>query len=120
MSDAVWPVSIPSEPEQGDYRETITPNLSSFTPDVGLPTSWRRSTLDSAEIQASFRLTYAQRDAFKTFFRDTLADGSRAFRWTNPAYGVEARYIFDPKSPPQFQPIGGALWRVGVSLIKVA
>ncbi len=120
MSDPSWPVDVPSEPESNDYRETLLPNVASFKPDVGPPTAWRRSTLDGGSIQASFVLTYAQRDSFKTFYRTTLKDGTLPFLWTNPAYGVSGRYLFDPENPPQFQSIGAALWRVGTAIIKLA
>lgn len=119
MSYPSWPSGVPSEPEQDGYAEDFAANLATFEPDVGPPTSWRRSTLDSGKIDATIIMTTAERDLFKTFFRTTLKDGSTPFLWTNPAYDAEATHIFDPKTPPQFRPIGASLWRVRLSIIRI-
>lgn len=119
MSDASWP-AIPYEPEQSDYREVTTPNVSSFKPDVGPPTTYRRSTLDMVNIQATFVLTGAERATFLTFYRTTLQDGILPFLWTNPAFGASARYLFDPDNPPQWASAGFDLWRLTVSVIKLS
>jgi len=120
MGDYTWPEAIPSEPEQSGYEEKLSINAGIFEPDVGPPTMWRRSTLDGAAIKGNIIMTTAERDLFKTFYRTTLRDGTRPFLWTNPAYGVEARHIFDPGNPPTFQAIGAALWRVGLQIIRLA
>jgi hypothetical protein len=120
MVDAVWPSNVPHEPEQGGYGETIASNLASFSPDVGPPTTWRRSTIKSTKIQATILMTGAERDLFTTFFTDTLGDGALPFTWTNPAYGVSKRYTFDPGSPPQWASVGYDLYRVQLNIIKLS
>jgi hypothetical protein len=120
MADPTWPATIPSEPEQSGYDEKLAISSSIFEPDVGPPTTWRRSTADGAAIKATIIMTDAERDLFKTFYRSTLRDGSRAFNWTNPAYGSSARHLFDPGNPPVFVNIGAALWRVTLQIIRLA
>lgn len=120
MADAVWPSTVPFEPEQGSYSEAIVSNLASFQPDVGPPTTTRRSTIKSTKIKAAFFMTTAERVLFETFFTDTLGDGSLPFTWVNPVYGVSKRYMFDPSSPPEWAPIGsGQAHRVACSIIKL-
>lgn len=120
MGDHSWPAGVPSEPEQAGYDEKLSINASAFEPEVGPPTTWRRSTLDGAAIKANIIMSTAERDLFKTWFRSTLKDGTRPFLWLNPAYSGEARHIFDPGNPPTFQAIGAALWRVGLQIIRLA
>lgn len=120
MADATWPTTVPEEPENDDYDETFLPNEASFQPDVGPPTSWRRSTLDGGQISASIIMTTAERDFFKTFYRTTLKDGTRPFVWNNPAYSSAGRYKFAPSSPPRVSAIGAGLWRVRLSLIRLS
>lgn len=120
MGDPIWPTStVPDAPEQRDYEEKLSINAATFEPDVGPPTMFRRSTLDGAAIKCTIIMSEAERDAFKTFYRTTLRDGTRAFKWTNPAYGVEGRHLFDPGNPPTFKNIGAALWQVGLNIIRI-
>ena len=56
MADPLWPASVPSDPEIGNYRESVISGNASFQPDAGPPTAWRMSTLDSLAVQASFIL----------------------------------------------------------------
>lgn len=120
MVDAVWP-AINADPEQGSYSEAAVSNLASFKPDVGPPSTWRRSTLKSTKIQAAFFFTSAELATFRTFFETTLGDGALPFTWTNPVYGVSKRYMFDPENPPQWQPLGsGNAYKVSLSIIKLS
>ena len=120
MTDISWPSGVPEAPERDGYNEELRPNIASFEPEAGPPTSWRRSTVDSGLVSAAFIMTTAERDLFKTFYRTTLKDGSLPFSWDNPSYSSAARHLFDPKSPPSWQAIGADLWRVRVSFIRLA
>lgn len=119
MSDPAWPGTVPYEPEIDGYDEEVRSNLSSFSPDVGPPTSWRRSTLDSSNVRATILMTGAEYTAFMMFFRTTLADGSLAFEWDNPAYSATGRYKFSPDQAPRRVPAGPDLWRVSFSAIRL-
>lgn len=121
MADIPWPSTIPDEPDQGSYGEAVVSNLSSFSPDVGPPTVWRRSTIKGTKIQFTLFMTPAELVLFREFFEDDLGDGALPFSWTNPVYGVAKRYMFDPQTPPQWAPLGyGAAYRVSVSLLKLS
>jgi hypothetical protein len=120
MADQSWPATLPLEPEMADYKEDIASNLATFKPDVGPPTTWRRSTLQSSQITCSFRLTDTQKAAFITFFYTTLLNGTNPFKWANPAYGTTGRYLFNPETPPSIAPLGYGLWTVTLNLIKLA
>ena len=121
MVDAVWPATVNAEPDQGSYTEAAVSNLASFSPDVGPPSVWRRSTIKQTKISATFFMTAAELEDFREFFEDDLGDGALPFTWTNPVYGVSKRYMFDPGSPPQWAPIGhGSAYRVAINLLKLS
>ncbi len=121
MADAAWPTgSVPFEPEQSGYSEEITSNLASFSPDTGMPSVWRRSTLQGSKVSATIIMSGTELAAFQTFFRTTLGDGSLPFTWTNPAYGVSKRWMFDPGSPPQWAAFGFDIYRVQLSILKLS
>jgi hypothetical protein len=120
MSYPVWPeATIPHRPEYNGYGSSLLPTSSSFKPDIGLPTTWRRSTLDARKIQSSFVWTTAQRDAFYTFYNTTLKNGTKVFYWDNPALAGTGRYQFDVESPPREEAIGFDMWRVSVSVYRL-
>lgn len=121
MATAAWPGTIPSEPEQGSYSEQVVSNLGAFQPDVGPPTTLRRSTIKGTKIQAVFFMTSAELALFRTFFETTLGDGSLPFTWVNPIYGVSNKYMFDPNSPPNWAPLGpGSAFKVACTILKLA
>lgn len=119
MADAAWPASVPSEPERGDYGETIQSNLSAFKPDSGPPSTWRRSTIKSTRVAATIVMSTDELDDFIAFFTDTLGDGALPFVWLNPRYAVAYRWLFDPDTQPQWESAGHDLWRVKFTAIRI-
>jgi hypothetical protein len=118
--DATWPSTVPADPEEGTYSETKASNLSVYSPRSGQPFPARRATVKHSRIQAGFFMEPGELTAFIGFYRDTLADGARPFRWTNPVYGQESRYLFDPESPPKWEPLGfGAAYRVSLVMLSL-
>ncbi len=116
----VWPsATVPDGPEYDGYRRVGVTNEASFQPDVGPPTTWRRSTLNLSKVSASFVWNTTQRDAFDTFYQTTLKDGSLAFQWDNPAYSATGIYKFDPSNPPQEEAVGYEMWRVSIVVYKL-
>jgi hypothetical protein len=123
MPDPIWPITVPSEPLQGSYAEKFTPKLSIFQPDVGPPTTLRKTTLRSAALECSFRMTGAELDLFLDFFHEDLEGGALTFVWTNPVYGQPLRYRFDPASPPQWEArgagTGGITFHVRAAMFRL-
>lgn len=120
MSDPAWPeATVPHRPEYSGYGATPLPSGSSFKPDVGVPSSWPRTTLDAHKVQAPFVWNTTQRDAFYEFYNTTLKKGSRAFRWNNPAFSATGRYKFDVESPYSEEAIGYEMWRVSISVYRL-
>ena len=120
MSRPSWPTAtVPEKPEYSGYRDQRQRVTSSFQPDVGPPTHWRRSSLDFSRIQAGFVWTTTQRDAFYTFYNTTLQNGTLPFLWTNPAYGSEKLYVFDTQNPPEEEAVGYDVWRITVSVYRL-
>ena len=120
MSDPAWPTStVPDAPEYNGYGSAVLSSESSFKPEVGPPTSWRRSTLEARKITASFAWTTTQRDAFYTFYFTTLKNGTVPFQWDNPAFSATGRYKFDSDNPPAEEAIGYEMWRVTVSVYRL-
>lgn len=120
MPDASWPTALPAEPELGTYIEEIVSNLGAVTLGGGLPSSTRRSAVRHTRVSGSWLLSPAELGAFITFFTTTLFDGVKPFRWVNPSYDEEGRYLFDPDNQPKWEPIGvGSLYKVNISLLKL-
>lgn len=120
MATAVWPDTVPDGPERGSYAEQRIPNGSQFQPRVGPPTQFRTTTLQVSSIRASFSWTTEQRDAFLSFYDDNLDGGVKPFLWTNPAYGVQGRYLFDIQNGPQIQDNGYDRYIVAVNMFKLS
>jgi len=118
MGIAVWPTAVPDGPESGTYAETRIPNGSTFQPDVGPPTQFRRTTLKVSSVRATFSWSTAQRDAFLSFYDDDLDGGVRPFLWTNPVYNVEGRYSFDIASGPQISDSGYDRYAVTLTMFR--
>lgn len=120
MASPVWPTAtVPANPEAGTYSEQRLQSGSSFQPDVGPPSQFRRTTLKASNIKATFSWTGAQKTAFFAFYDDDLDGGTRPFLWTNPVYGVEERYVFDIGNGPQVSDAGYDRYAVTVSIFRL-
>lgn len=120
MADPVWPTNVPFEPETSSYNEEILNANSTFQPDIGPPTTQRRSTLQATSISAVILLTQTERENFLTFYYTTLQNGSLPFLWDNPVYSTQGRYLFDPETPPSLPAAGFNLYRLTFRAFKVA
>lgn len=119
MADAVWPSTVPDDPERDSYNSLSMPSGSSFSPDVGPPSTWRRTTLKGRRIQSSFLWTVDERNDFFDFYYDTLAGGTLPFEWDDPNFAATGRYMFDPESSPVENPRGYKLLYVTIVVIRL-
>lgn len=88
-----WPSSLPQFPLAGHWEETLEDNVIEYQPEVGPPTSRRRSTAVGSTSSASFGFTDAQRTTFESFFRDDIKDGALSFTWDHPVTFVEYDWL---------------------------
>jgi hypothetical protein len=122
MPDAIWPASVPPEPEVGTYSEGISSNLASDALGGAFPSAWQRSTVRGTVVRGTWLLTSSQLGTFQTFFGATLREGVLPFAWVNPAHtgSVAGRYLFDPENPPEWKPVGvGSLYQLSLSFLKL-
>lgn len=118
---AEWPASVPHEPERGSYLERPASTLTGGSLGGATPQSWQRSTSRASAVSGTWLMTTAEWLNFRRFFEVRLASGSRPFTWANPAHASAGRYLFDPASPPEYEPIGsGDIHRVKLKLLKLS
>lgn len=116
-----WPSAggFPQSPLVGTWTRAAINTVQEFKPDVG-PASKRRLTTGAAyECSGNFRLTQAQADALRAFYRTDCDHGSVQFTWIDPEDGVTSR-TWEFQSPPQFMHVTAGAHEATVSLIRIS
>ena len=102
MANAVWPASLPQEFLAPGELETEPDAALRTEMDAPVPKTRRRFTAAVAPIRGDLRVTPAQRDTLRQFYRQTLGFGALPFDWARTTVGVTEVYLF--VSPPTFRP----------------
>lgn len=113
---ATWPAALPERPLVNSLSVTAEPNVIEFESDVGVEHTRRRSTARRSTISCAFMLTRAQRDVFRTFFEQDLADGTLTYDWRDPVDGVTGTYKIRSHS---VAPVGGDAWRLTAQIRRL-
>jgi hypothetical protein len=95
MTTQVWPAAgVPPKPLFGSYGEEIVDFNAEFTPDVGPPSRWPRSS--KAMLEVSFRvfLTAAQRLSLLSFYVTACKSGSLPFTLDDPMTGTNYTWFW--------------------------
>ena len=112
MTVPTWPVTLPQVfDRQGFVMATGDGRLLSKT-DTGPGKMRRRSTAMPTPVQGGMTITMVQKDTLIAFVRDDLAGGTLPFNFPEPTGGagtVLMRYA--EEGLPQYQYLGGPLWR---------
>jgi len=108
----VWPVTLPTAPEAGGYRESPPDNALRSQTDIGPPKSRQLATGAVRRISASYILDYTETEALDVFFVATTESGTLTFEWPHPRTGVTM--VAQIMSPPIYSPLGGLNWLVTV------
>lgn len=85
----IWPANLPQRPSVRDFTGSPLNAVASFAPEDGPSIDRPKVTAETWVYGATFeRLTFAQRTAFLTFWRDALKRGALAFAWPDPVEGT--------------------------------
>lgn len=90
----IWPLEMR---QRGGAGVTGAPqvNIAAFTPEIGPSIDRRRATSFTTIYNIDFAmLSTAEYTAFRTFFHDTLKDGSLPFVWKHPMTDVQMKCKF--------------------------
>ncbi len=83
----LWPATLPQEPLVDGFSGTIQDTLIRTSMDAGPEKTRRRFTAASEYYTVSWVMTDAQFTTFRSFFKDTIADGSIEFEMNHPITG---------------------------------
>jgi hypothetical protein len=100
MSAGTWPPTLPQLPDIG-VSEEVQPNTVETEVDSGPSRIRRRSTKRRVFQTAPMTLTGAEYALLKTFYEDTLLDGTLTFDWTDVMTGTAAEFRFVSPPVPQ-------------------
>lgn len=115
MPTTPWPASLPQRPQADDFSETPPNLLVRSTTDTGPAKVRRRTTAGVTKMRASFRLTAAQLDAFRSFYAVDIEHGALPFSWTHPVTGAAGTYRI--AQPPTYAAVAaGVAWLVTLEL----
>lgn len=116
---AVWPSGqIPLRALQSSYAEQPENNRLKYEPELGPPKLRRRSTVRADTISFETHMTQAQYDALMTFYTADLENGTLTFTRQHPrTFAADVEFMFS--APPTFAVLGGNLYRVTLSLLKL-
>jgi hypothetical protein len=116
MSNPVWPSLLPQYVEVQGFSETLPKNRVQNQPEAGPPKSRRRFTSAPEFLNCSIVLKDAATvTVFKTFYKDTLVDGSLKFDWVRPIEGTSCEMTFIEE--PKITAIGPLAFRATMRLI---
>lgn len=115
MPNAVWPPSLPQRAELADYEEIAVDNVVRSQMAVGFKARLR-DTKEVRQFTLAIRLSPAQMETLRAFYRDTLAHGSLPFDHVEWRDGATARtYKF--LAPPQVRAVAPNRFRVLLRLV---
>ena len=103
---ADWSTALPQELAVNGYQESFRDNCVRTSMDVGPPKVRRRATAAPQLIRGTQVLTSTQVGSLRSFYRDTLNDGSTSFNWTHPTSGSTGVEVYFA-APPVLTALGG-------------
>lgn len=112
-----WPASLPPFLRAGFEAGDQDP-VQRFQPDYGEPMQRVGSTAIASPRSGTMRLTAAERDALRDFWKDDCGLGGLSFTMTDPMTGASGSYVFTaPPGPPRAAPAGR--WLVEISILRL-
>lgn len=116
MSEIIWPSTLPDHLQREGFSCEEPDTTVEVQPDAGPPETRRRFTCAPEPVSGRLLLSRSQLADFRRFFSETLAGGSRPFRWRHPVTG-EPRTLRFVKPKPSYSPVGGAYFHANVNLV---
>lgn len=102
---STWPASLPQQligTTEQDQDAVLRTGM-----DAGPPSRRNRYTARVTQVRVPMILTGTQKQAFDTFYRDTLKNGALSFDWEDPTTDETVSFAF--RSPPTWRLIRGGL-----------
>ena len=112
-----FPVELQDKFNQAGFNYTLGDTTTTTEVEVGLPKKRQRYTQAIDEIKGTIDLEYADFNILLSFYRSTLAGGTKTFNYNHPMTGVESEFRFE--KPPTISPIGGVWFRVSFQWIEM-
>jgi hypothetical protein len=112
---ATWPTTLPYKQLLDGLVYAPADQAIRSKPDTGPMKSRRRFSTGVAEVMVPVLFTGTELAAFDVYYETTLAGGTEAFTWADPAIGGAVTFKFVER--PAFTPIrpdgsvGKRLWR---------
>lgn len=115
-----WPSSVNTDAQRDSYSETFGDRIDAFQVEIGQPLARRRTAFASAALKFSLLLTSTELATLRTFWRDTLKNGTLPFTMTHPRTGVAlSKFEFNQNDdPPSISGAPGGRFLVSLSLIE--
>ena len=111
-----WPASLPVKALVRGYDEGVLAQFEEKPTNEGPPKRRATTTMETEELSVAYRLTVAQKDTLKAFFKDDLKRGTLGFIYQHPTEGIPVTaYLMGKKL--SFRPAGrGQFWEVALQL----
>jgi hypothetical protein len=93
MSSQLWPVTLPQKAEWRQYSATPRNNKQETEMDQGAIKSRRRFTTSKLRHFVTIQVDSTELGYFKTFYNDTLENGTKDFEWIDQVSGIAQDYI---------------------------
>lgn len=116
MASNTWPSDLPDKPLREGYQETPPQTQIRTEMDTGPDKVRQRFTANVREYNVQIIIDNSQLDSFDTFYTDTTSGGAEKFDYDNPRSGTTEEFRFVVPPDPQYEALGGDLYRVSFKL----
>ncbi len=112
-----WPVGLQQKLNAEGFQVKFGNTAMRTDMDVG-PAKVRSRFTDAIDVYTcTIFLDYSDYSTFRTFFKTTLNNGVNRFDFTDPFTNTSAEFRFAEE--PDISPIGGTVFRVGMTWEKM-
>jgi hypothetical protein len=115
---AAFPPDINQDVLDDAYSSTPDINLASYKPDpnVGMPSLLRRSSILQDVLTCKMWFSSAEWEIFRSFYRDTLLDGTQGFTWVHPRTKATGTFQFEGPAPKLVANVGIDLYEAAFTI----
>ena len=108
----IFPAALQQKLNEGGFTQKLGDTSVRSDVDTGLAKTRQRYTKPVDDFSCTIDLEIDDYNTLITFYRTTLAGGSRTFYYDHPMTGLESEFRF--KSPPTMSPMGGLWFKVNM------
>lgn len=115
---AVWPATLSQYPVVDGYEEAYIENAIHSSMSIGRKNRLRDTNVFKT-YKASINVPTSEKSTLKTFWKETIHNGTDAFDWTK-FDDTTTPHSYKMLSDPEMTPIAPKLWRVTFNLCDAA